>query len=58
MLRMRIDAELTRRLQLGDSYSWVCVGMADLTLERSGDSETQLSKLYRLVDEFEARPRR
>ena len=27
-------------------------------LEGSGDSETQLRKLYRLVDEFEARPRR
>ena len=34
MLRMRIDAELTQQLQLGDSHSWACVGMADLTLKR------------------------
>lgn len=34
MLRMRIDAELTLRVQIGDSHSWACVGMADLTLNR------------------------
>lgn len=34
MLRMRSDAELTQRLQLEDSQSWACVGMADLTLKR------------------------
>ena len=33
MLRMRIDAELTLRVQIGDSHSWACVGMADLTLK-------------------------
>ena len=33
MLRMRIDAELTQRVQIGDSHSWACVGMADLTLK-------------------------
>ena len=35
MQRMRIDAELTQRLQLWDSHSWACVGIADLTLKRS-----------------------
>jgi len=35
MLRMRIDAELTQRLQLEDSHSWACVGMADLTLKHA-----------------------
>ena len=34
MLLMRIDAQLTQRLQLGGSHSWACVGMADLTLNR------------------------
>ena len=33
MLLMRIDAELTQRHQLGDSHSWVCVAIADLTLK-------------------------
>lgn len=33
MLRMHFDFELTQRLQLGDSYSWACVGMADLPLK-------------------------
>jgi hypothetical protein len=35
MLRMRINAELTQRLQLWDSHSWACVGIADLTLKRA-----------------------
>ena len=34
---MRIDAELTQRLQLWDSHSWACVGIADLTLKRSSE---------------------
>lgn len=30
---LRIDAELTQRLQLGDWHSWACVGMAGLPLK-------------------------